>query len=287
MSSQPVAYTIDHEGLRLDIALAPTGRLLIHEETIPARIRSLGDRIRRDGVQSAPIIVDRDTYVVLDGMHRTAIMTELGCRFTCVCLVDYHDPRIKVQRWCRAIPGPFSIYEAGEAVAAVGLTLVPIEPTDCLDQESGLLLVCKDQTYRLDRGGDDLLKTFKRSHELEKLLTTRGRRIRYLTEAEAQRGVESGRYGATLFPPKVEKRQVVETALQGRVFTPKATRHRLPARPVQVNVPLRLLRDQSISLEEANARLRRMLKDRGLARYEPGAEWMGRTYDETLYVFEP
>lgn len=74
MSSQPIAYTIDHESLRRDIALAPTDRLRIHEETIPERIRSLGDRIIRDGVQSAPIIVDRGTYVVLDGMHRTAIM---------------------------------------------------------------------------------------------------------------------------------------------------------------------------------------------------------------------
>jgi hypothetical protein len=287
MSSQPVAYTIDHEGLSLDIALAPTVRLLIHEETIPTRIRILGDRIKRDGVQSAPIIVDRGTYVVLDGMHRTAIMAELGCRFTCVCLVDYRDPRIKVQRWCRAIPGPFSVGEADEAIATVGLTLEPIEPAGSLDQESSLLLVCKDQTYRLNRGGDDLLKTFKRSHELEKILVERGHRIRHLTEAEAQRGVESGEYGAALFPPKVEKRQVVETALQGMVFTPKATRHRLPARPVQVNVPLQLLRDQAISLEEANERLRRMLKDRRLSLYEPGAEWMGRTYDETLYVFEP
>jgi len=287
MSSQPVAYMIDHEGLRLDVALAPTGRLLIHEETIPTRIRSLGDRIKRDGVQSAPIIVDRGTYVVLDGMHRTAIMAELGCRFTCVCLVDYRDPRIKVQRWCRAIKGPFSVGEMDEAITAVGLTLEPIEPAGSLDQESSLLIVCKDQTYRLDRGGDDLLKTFKQSHELEKLLAARGHRIRHLTEAEAQRGLESGEYQAALFPPKVEKRQVVETAMQGKVFTPKATRHRLPARPVQVNVPLRLLRDQSISLEEANARLRRMIMERRLTRYEPGAEWMGRAYDETLYVFKP
>ncbi len=286
MSSQPVAYTIDHEGLRLDIALAPTDRLLIHEETIPARIRSLGDRVKRDGVQSAPIIVDRGTYVVLDGMHRTAIMAELGCRFTCVCLVDYFDPSIKVQRWCRAIPGPFSVGEAEEALASVGLRYEPIEPTGSLDQESGLLLVYRDQTYQLNRSGDDLLKTFSRSNELEKLLMARGHRIRHMTEAEALRMVESGEYEAALFPPRVEKRQVVELAMQGRVLTPKATRHRLPARPVQVNVPLEHLRDQVISLEESNSQLRQMLSDRKLARYEPGAEWMGRTYDETLYVFE-
>jgi hypothetical protein len=55
---------------------------------------------------------------------------------------------------------------------------------------------------------------------------------------------------------------------------------------VQVNVPLELLRDKEISLEEANERLRETLADKKLVRYEPGTEWMGRTYDEVLYVFE-
>ncbi len=287
MSSQPVAYTIDHEGLSLDIALAPTERLHIHEETIPARIRSLGDRIKRDGLQSAPIIVDRGTYVVLDGMHRTAIMAALGCRFTCVCLVDYHDPSIKVQRWCRAIHGPLGAEEAEKALAALGLGCEPIDPAGSPGDEDGLLLVYRDQAYRLSRSGDDLPETFKRSHELEKLLTARGHRIRHRTEAEALEGLRSGEYGAALFPPRVEKRQVLETAMQGKVFAPKATRHRLPARPVQVNVPLKLLKDRAISLDEANTRLRSMLAERRLALYEPGAEWMGRTYDEALYVFEP
>jgi hypothetical protein len=286
MSSQPIAYTIDHEGLRLDIALALTDRLRIHEETIPERIRSLGDRIIRDGVQSAPIIVDRDTYVVLDGMHRTAIMKRLGCRFTCVCLVDYFDPSIKVQRWCRVIPRPFGAKRAEEALTALGFTMEPYELARSPDEEGGLLLIYRDKTYRITCKCEDLIQVFKRSHELENLLKTWGYRISYCTEAEAMKNVNSGYYEAALFLPKVEKSQVVETAVQGQVFTPKATRHRLPARPVQVNVPLELLRDKKISLEEANARLRETLEDKKLVRYEPGTEWMGRTYDEVLYVFE-
>ena len=285
MSSQPIAYTIDHDGLRLDIALTPTDRLRIHEETIPERIRGLGDRILRDGVQSAPIIVDRDTYVVLDGMHRTAIMKRLGCRFTCVCLVDYLDPSIKVQRWCRVISGPFGAEKAEEALAALGFTMEPHE-LKSPDEEGGLLLIYRDQTYRLTQNGEDLLQTFKRSHELESLLKTWGYRISHCTEAEAMKRVNSGDYEAALYPPRVEKSQVVEAAERGQVFTPKATRHRLPARPVQVNVPLELLRDKEMSLEEANARLRETLSSNKLARYEPGTEWMGRTYDEVLYVFE-
>lgn len=62
--------------------------------------------------------------------------------------------------------------------------------------------------------------------------------------------------------------------------------NRLSAIPVQVYIPLKLLRDKEISLEEANARLRETLEDKKLVRYEPGTEWMGRTYDEVLYVFE-
>ena len=286
MSSQPTAYTIDHEGLRLDIALAPTDRLHLHEETIPERIRILGDRILRDGVQSAPIIVDRRTYVVLDGMHRTAIMKRLGCRFTCVCLIDYFDPTIKVQRWCRVIPGPFGAKKAEEALAALDLRMDPYELVKSPDEEGGLLLIYSEQTYRLIHDGEDLIQVFKRSHELESRLTAWGYRISHCTEAEATDRVDSGEYEATLFLPKVEKSQVVEAAVQGKVFTPKATRHRLPARPVQVNVPLELLRDKEISLEEANARLRETLAYKKLVRYEPGTEWMGRTYDEVLYVFE-
>lgn len=287
MSSQPVAYTIDHEGLRLDIALAPTDRLRVHEETIPEQLRSLEDQMLRGGVQSAPIIVARGTYVVLDGMHRTAVMKRLGCRFICVCLVDYFDPSIKVQRWCRVVPGPLGADDVEGALAALDIRTEPYKPVKSPDEEGGFLLVYRGQTRRLIQSGEDLLQAFRRSRELENMLTERGHRITYCTEAEAVEGVASGGYEAALYPPKVGKSQVVEAAEQGRVFSPKATRHLLPARPVQVNVPLELLRDKEISLEEANAWLRDALSRRKLVRYEPGTEWMGRTYDEVLYVFEP
>ncbi|MBN2335938.1 ParB N-terminal domain-containing protein [Candidatus Bathyarchaeota archaeon] len=287
MSSQPVAYTIDHQGLRLDIALAPTDRLLIHEETIPERLRSLEASIERDGVQSAPIIVDRGTYVVLDGMHRTAIMKRLGCRFTCVCLVDYFDPTIKVQRWCRVIPASFDARKAEEVLASLDLRLEPFELVKSPDEEGGLLLIYRDQAYRVVSSGEDLVNAFKRSYELESLLRTWGYEVTHCTEAEAQRRVKSGSGEAALYLPKVEKRQVVEVAEHRQVFTPKATRHRLPARPVQVNVPLTLLRDEKLSLEETNRRLAEMLAGKTVTRYDAGTEWMGRKYDEVLYVFEP
>jgi hypothetical protein len=170
MSKTPAAYSINHEGLLLDIALVETDRLLIHEETIPFMLNKLKVRIERDGVQSAPILVDRNTHVVLDGMHRTAVLKELGCRFTCVCLLDYFDPSISVQRWCRIIPAPFSEENAETLLAEIDLKLEPYEIVDSPEDEDSLLLIFKDSTYKIITDGEDLVEAFKKSYKLERRL---------------------------------------------------------------------------------------------------------------------
>lgn len=284
MSKLPVAYSILHEGLRLDLALIETEKLFIHEETIPARLENLKRRIESDGVQSAPILVDRNNLVVLDGMHRTAVMTYLNCRFTCVCLLDYFDSSINVQRWCRVIPGPFSERHAKDFLSDVDLSMEPFEIVESPDEDSGLLIVFRNTAYKLVSSSNDLIDLFKRSYQLELNLEEYGYEIKHCTESQAIDLMSSG-YEATLYIPKVEKQQVVDIATNNKVFTPKATRHRLPARPLSLDVPLSLLRNTEITLEEANARLAEYLKKKTVTRYDQGAEWMGRTYDEVLYIF--
>lgn len=284
MSNIPIAYSITHEGLRLDIALIETEKLYIHEETIPARLENLKRRIERDGVQSAPILVDRHNLVVLDGMHRTAVMSYLKCRFTCVCLLDYFDSSINVQRWCRVIPGPFSERQAKDFLASVNLAMEPIEIVESPDEDSGLLIVFRNTAYKLGSNSNDLVDLFKKSYQLELNLEEYGYEIKHCTESQAMDLMASG-YEATLYIPKVEKQQVVDIATNNQVFTPKATRHRLPARPLSLDVPLSLLRDTEISLEDANAKLAEYLNKKIVTRYDQGAEWMERIYDEVLYIF--
>lgn len=284
MSNTPVGYTIDHEGLRLDISLVETERLLIHEETIPHRLERLRRRIERDGVQSAPILVDRKNLVVLDGMHRTAVMSDLGCRFTCVCLLDYFDPSINVQRWCRVIPEPFSHERAEEFISSLYLSMEPYEIIKSPDEEGGLLLVFRHRAYKLKSDPNDLMDIFRKSYQLEMNLQEHGYEIVHCTESQAIDHMASG-YEATLYMPKVEKQQVIDIATRNQVFTPKATRHKLPARPLGVNVPLSLLRNNEMSLDEANRSLAMHLNKKKVKRYDHGMKWMGRAYDEVLYVF--
>jgi len=285
MSKSPAAYRINHEGLQLDIALVETKWLLVHEEIIPFRLNKLKASFERDGVQSAPILVDRNTHVVLDGMHRTAIMKELDCRFTCVCFLDYFDPSISVHRWCRLIPAPFNEKNAEMLLAELDLKLEPYELVESLEDDESLLLLFKDTVYRIITDGDDLVEKIKKSYNLERRLHEWGYQVQHCTESEAKEHLTSGSYEATMYLPRVGKKNVLDVAQENRVFTPKATRHRLPARPVAVNVPLRLLRDKVSTVEEANKKLADHLKDKTLKRYDPGTKWMGRTYDEVLYVF--
>jgi hypothetical protein len=55
--------------------------------------------IKSDGVLKRPIVVDRDTYIVLDGEHRLRALKEMGYNKIPVVFVDYYSPKIIVLSW--------------------------------------------------------------------------------------------------------------------------------------------------------------------------------------------
>lgn len=260
---------INHRELFLDIMLLKTESLLVHEEIIPIRFNDLMKRIEHDGFQSTPVLVDRNTLAVLDGMHRTAVMKALGAQFICVCLLDYFNPSIKIQRWCRVILGSFTEETAESLLEPIGFSLEPFEDLDRLNDVKGVLLRFRETAYKLV-SDDDLVETFRKSYELELKLLEKGYDVRYCNESEANRYLESGRYETVLYPPKLEKQQVLDAVTSGKVFPPKATRHTIPARLVAVNVPLSLLKNKEISLEEANMSLVEMINIKEVKRYQVG-----------------
>jgi hypothetical protein len=283
----PVAYVIRREGgLTLEIALVESEKLLIHEETIPNMLESLIERIREDGVLKAPVIVDRKTLVVLDGMHRVEALRKLGCRFICVCLVDYMNPEIRVDRWCRVILGGLDVQEAVNVATDLRIRLEPLGMNETSHDEGLSQLIFRGSCYRLLTPHSDPLTSFKTVRDFELRLKSMGFKVEYEAHQDAEERLEDGIADAVLCPPKIRKEQVVELARAGRVLVFKATRHIIPARPLGVDVPLSLLRDDGLSVEEANERLSSMLSRRKLVHLSKGASWNGRRYEEDLYAFE-
>lgn len=70
-----------------------------HEQVEPIYLKKLKNQIKKDGILKVPIIVDKNTFVVLDGHFRINSLKKLGYSKIVAFLVDYNSPKIVVQTW--------------------------------------------------------------------------------------------------------------------------------------------------------------------------------------------
>ena len=84
-------------------ALIPLERLRAHEEIDASDVEPLAAEIRAEGVLAHPIWVAAGSWVILNGHHRVAALRRLGAARAPAWVLDYHSPRILVDRWS---PGP-------------------------------------------------------------------------------------------------------------------------------------------------------------------------------------
>ncbi len=73
--------------------------LRAHELPLESRVEELKDDMRRRGVLIKPIVVDRNTMVILDGHCRCDALKKLDCSKVAVKFVDYTSEDIHVEKW--------------------------------------------------------------------------------------------------------------------------------------------------------------------------------------------
>lgn len=289
MSSSSSSYRIRHKKIELTIQLLNIEQLFIHEETIPEVLETLVETIKNDGHVRHPVIADSNSLVVLDGMHRVEALKRLGCIRIPVCMVDYRNPSITVECWYRVLNGNTSlsyilklINQTGfssKEVSAVDVNALGIPPVfAALQNLSDSFLICSN--FR------SLKEAYEHVKQIEERLKEASLNVGHETERDAFLKLREGIVNAVLLTPKLPKKTIVETALSGQVFTYKATRHVIPARPLHVNVPLTLLQDKSKTLEEANSELMVSLQNKTLKHMPAGSIIEGRRYEEDVYIFE-
>ena len=281
-------YVIRHGKLELHIAIANIADLHLHEEVVPELLDALMRAVDSDGCLKHPVIVDEGSHVVLDGMHRVAALQRLGCVRCPVCFVDYAHPAITVGCWYRAFQGAKALGGVVAAVAGLGFDVAPVTSID--DGRIGVSPVLAavksgDREFLVHAAFGDLKAAYDLVKKVEEGLRAASFEVLYETEDDALRMLQGGVVDAVLLTPRLTKDYIVRTALSGAVFAYKATRHVVPARPLHVDVPLRLLRgDQAI--DEVNDALRRRLERRRLRFVSAGTVFRGRRYEEAVYVFE-
>ncbi|NPA23964.1 MAG: ParB N-terminal domain-containing protein [Crenarchaeota archaeon] len=202
--------------MRIELKRIRISKLIPHESTIEERVRELIESIRRTGLQE-PIIVDSETYMIIDGHHRVEACKRLGITKIPALLVNYLDDDIELRRW-------LYVYKMRN------------EPIDKYYQNSMEIptRIVQKILYNLRPGNvETIIKTIRSTtkiyhdnvNEMYWLLHEAIENIPELSK------VPEDQYDGTLpvvYTPIIFKQIVIYYAKMGKVFPPKTTRHIVP-----------------------------------------------------------
>ncbi len=259
-----------------NVKVVPLGELYIHEEIIPSILDEILRSLHAEKIQKDPVIVDRESNVVLDGMHRVAALKELGADKILALLVDYSSPSVQVKSWCRSIKD-LGREELVSRLKSMGLAF------SRGDRRRRIRLFFPEETYSFDveASVEELSHLVKK---IEDQLKSCGARIEYDVVEDAVSKLKKGEVEAVISLPEISKEDVVRVARSGQVFAHKSTRHIIPMRVLRVNFPIEYLMPEH-TLEEANETLARILKSKKPRLLPPGSV-LDRRYEEEVILLE-
>ena len=276
-------YALEDDGFVLKITLSPIDFLKLHEEVIGHLLARVISSMRRHESQLDPVIIDGKTGIVLDGMHRVIAARELGLDKMMTCEVDYLHPNVKVKRWIRGVRGGSALLEDLKVrlhLTKVGSVDEAIMMVDERKASASLLTLRHPLISTIPYTG--LTSVFSLVNSFDRLISLNSFHYEGFREEEISLLLRTGYF--LLYVPVPSKEDVLRSGLSGKLFPPKYTRHIIPARPTGISFPLEFLKPYK-SLKEARKRLVMLLSGKDRKVLPPNSLYMGRIYEEKLYVF--
>jgi hypothetical protein len=237
--------------------------------------------MQRDGVQKDPLIVDRDSGTVLDGMHRLAAFSAMGISKAACCSVDYRSRSVTLSRWARVytLPRRESLTMTIEA-ESITRRVSPAEGLEALEHEDvGLAILTANEAY-LPTLTNNLDATLEFVRTFDGISEDKGWRRDFVPEDELDLSLQDPR-NIVIIIRKLSKDDVVSAAKNRNLFPCKTSMHRIDPRPVGVNFPLAAL-DAATTSE-----LRERLRGKRERLLPADSVYEGRRYKERLLLLNP
>lgn len=287
-------FSIKTESLVLKLEVVPVNALLLHEETLPHLAYKLLFEFKNWNNLQNPIIVD-ENHIVLDGNHRAFAFRRLRFKHIPVCKIDYFHEKAALRYWFRLFTGIESLDLLRKAVEDLGAIIRDVENKERLNA----LLCCDPYACGIQyreycgiitfptKSVKDAVDAYDALETMQKRLTEQGIEIKFIPCQHVKDNAfcrNQKNDQVVLWTPHITKEMVVDAARNGRLFAPKSTRHCIPARPLNVNVPTTWFKED-IPLEKINERFTKFLEGKGLRRFGPGQVIDGRYYEEEVFVF--
>lgn len=267
-----------------DLKMMPTENLIPHEEADPRRIERLSQRIREEGLLKNPPVVAEipgtPNYVVLDGANRVMSFKLLKIPHMIVQLVDYDDPDLVLDTWYHVVSG-LELSEFEQAILSIGDTCLQestlAEARRALEMEEALAYIVSENGVRILSCPDDMLRS--RQTLVRVVNTYKGKAdiFRASNDIWEKQKPYYPHITALVIFPRYRPQDILHCALNGYKVPTGITRHIIPARALNINVPLSVL-ETGQTLEQK----RQWLQDWILERMAANAI---RFYAESTFSF--
>ncbi|MCF8084942.1 MAG: hypothetical protein K9M96_17825 [Deltaproteobacteria bacterium] len=287
-------YAIKTTHMDLHLKMAPLHALREHEAVIPEKAEQLRLQFRNWALLQNPVIVD-EHLTVIDGHHRAHVLKRLNFKYIPVCKIDYFNEAVQLRYWFRSIariPDPDT---PKRLICRLKGTLREMAHLHALKERLAQNPLClgfqhKGRFFSVTFPPaivHDAVSAYQVTDQIQEGLVEGGSGFRYIPCQSVLSGTcadPGAPDDLILWTPQISKQMVMDAVRRNRRFGPKATRHLIPARPLNVNVPIYWLKEEK-SLDIMNQAFQRLLEGKGLKRFGPGQIIDGRYYEEELFVF--
>jgi len=254
-----------------------------HEETVATDLRGIVTTLERDPILRHPIIADSATGAVLDGTHRLAALSQLGCKTIPTALINYQNPLVKVDRWFRVITGE-RLNDFMKRIEDRN-TAVPMSASqsdrNLLSRSSYATLCDQSECFTFGSGIQGALAACRNAFEIEEIAKNNHLKISYVDNDDL---AELSKNAFLMSTIRVEKSEVVESCVSHKLFPPKSTRHLIPSRPLGLGVPLALLKNKNHA--EAESAFVQHIRSKHIRKLPEGSKVGSRRYLEEVFLFE-
>ena len=287
-------FCIETGRLKLELEVVKVDSLFQHEEILPHVANKLIFEFKNWANLQNPVIVDK-SHIVLDGNHRVFVFKKLKFKYISVCKVDYFNEATQLRYWFRLLGRIENLDYLRQIVADMKGRLQQVNDREALkkalERNSFYCGIQQDDYCAFISFGEDRVNDAVSAYDVLEIIQNRliekGIKLAYIPCQSAHERKFCDKLKKDeimIWTPQITKEMVVDAAINEKIFAPKTTRHIIPSRPLNVNVPLHWFKED-LSLEAINKRFSEFLETKNLKRFGPGQIIDGRYYEEELFVF--
>jgi len=233
-----------------DLHMLPTEALVPHEDCDPRRVEKLSKRIEEERCLKNPPIVTAipgsDQFVVLDGANRSMAFTLLGIPHIVVQRVSYTDPGIALDTWYHVVSGlAMEEFEAWLTnIPGVTLQACTLEGARAaLDEQRAAAYIVVGNSVRVVSCPNGCQPTdFTTVNEIVNTYKGRADIFRASNDAWEKQAPYYPEITALVIFPRLQPDDILRTAQNGYRIPSGISRHIIPNRAVNINIPLQVLR---------------------------------------------